>query len=402
MDSANPNEIIDKHDFCSKEAENVRVITSKMKLYPPDSQYIDKCFQSILNLAREGDIGTESISYILYYMKQRIGSYDICEMSCDIYYEIARRSNRNRVGCVDAVPVIVVALGKFIHSTEFCKRALVALSEINGEDLGLWRKCAESDCFSLYMSILKKRKTSSDLCRYACIGLVKMLASPHPYFTTPNRHDADRVFSNGGIEVLLDILDYHFYNDDIGIYVSTAIEYITGLCSETSTKCVKAGIVPIIIDIIEQKKHNASLVESVCSILLNISDYGLIGGEDVKETISVLINVLKEHAYNETICLVVTLTLINIGGGNMDCALENMATDALVSVQNIHENNPKIIADTGKLLHLIATKDVCLHPHVLSPASHQGYCDICKSMAAKFMGCRECDYDQCLLCAANY
>ena len=397
MDSVKPNEILDKQDFCSAEAKRVWTLTSNMKFYPPDSYHIDDCFHSILRLARKNDIGTGSVPFISYYMNQRLGSYNICATACDIYYEIARRNDSNRICCEDSVPVIVKALGKFVQTPEFCERALAVICEINGGDLRLWRRCAESDCFPLFMTILKNHKTWPDLCRYACNGLVKMLASPHPDLANPNYVDADRVFSDGGVGVLIGIMDYHFSREEVCIYASKAIEYITGLCSNSCVDCVKAGIVPIILDIIDKKK-NATLVESVCTVMSNISDYDLIGGEDVKETIPVLIKALKEHVYSTNICSALSLTLLNIMGRNVDCVQKDTTTEALVAVQDIHVDNAKIIADTGKVLHLIAVRDTGIHPHKLSPVSHQGYCDICKSLATQFMGCRDCDYDECLLC----
>jgi hypothetical protein len=350
---------------------------------PPNIEPIDEVAENILTIA---DI---------------LNTRETCYAAISSLFDLASKCDEIRIECADAVPVIMGALKNRIGDYEFCRNGMATLRKIIGTDDGLlWRACAEAGGFHFFVNILKKYKGDIYVCKLACVGLAGMLEAPHPDLLTPNYPDVDRVSDAGGIEALVDTMNRYFNSEDICVAACTALGRIVELSGRCADKCVKAGLVPVFLDIIDYKSNCESLVERACYVLLHISNYKLLSDDECKDAISLVVQTIKK-AYNPLLCLVLTKLVTDIvsqKAAYVTVARESGAYDIYISAQQTHMDESDVVACLGKALHSIADKSFAPHMHVLEKATHYGVCDICGSSAGDFMGCRECDYDECLLC----
>jgi len=280
---------------------------------------------------------------------------------------------------------------------EACQTAFIEIIDPSPANVNPWRKCVEADGIPLIISLLKKNMTIVSVCKDASLTLTKMLASPHPDLKSPNWHDLDCVIAEDGIKTLVSIMNWHFDNIDICVNACQVLGLIASL---SGIKCVKAGLIPLLIDLIDEKCESESLMEQVSNLLFHITDTCyLFDGFNIA-LITPIIKILEYHPYNTAICDAAVSALKNIISlktAYSKIAVENFARDALITIQDNHPIGT--IKSLNSVLHMIAKKDFEQHPHDLIAITNYNHsCDICGAMSGNFMNCEECDYDECMLC----
>jgi len=280
---------------------------------------------------------------------------------------------------------------------EACQTAYIEIIDPSPANVNPWRKCVEADGISLIISLLKKNMTIVSVCKDASLTLTKMLASPHPDLKSPNWPDVDCVIAEDGIKTLVSIMFRHFDNIDVCVNACQVLGLIALL---SGIKCVEADIIPLLIDLIDEKCENEILMEHVSNLLFHITETCYLIDEDNEELIIPIIKILEYHPYNTAICDAAVSTLKNIISRNdsyLKIAVENFARDALITVQDNHPIGT--IQSLNSVLHKIAKKDFEQHPHDLIAITNYNHsCDICGAMSGNYMNCKGCDYDECMLC----
>jgi len=240
--------------------------------------------QQIMSLQNPNEDVEIDISRLMKSVNTRENSYtNISEL-----LQLASKSETQKAKCAAAVPFIMEALENRVGDYEFCVMAVAALVQIIDVDDGqLWRTCAEAGGYVFFVNILKKYRGDTYLCKQACVCLAAMLKAPHPDLLTPNYHDVDRVCNVGGIEALVDTIDKYFKSEDICLAACKALRLIVELSWRFANICVEAGLVPVLLDLIEMKCHSENLVACATSILLDISKYGLLDDAERKEVMTI-------------------------------------------------------------------------------------------------------------------
>lgn len=261
----------------------------------------------------------------------------------------------------------------------------------------MWRACVEAGGLPVFVTMLKRHKTTAHICKNAALGLAYMLGSPHPDLLSPNYHDIDALIAADGINALLDVLDHHFAHTDICVNTCEALALIASLAAQ---QCVDSDIIPLLLDLAESKSYEATLMRHISNLLYQISKNCALTDTDYKAILRLTITVLEDFPYNTEICSAAGSALASIVTTNPAYpafALEHNARDALLTVQNSHAHGQ--VASLHRALHSIAEKTFEQHPHVLSAHTNNHHsCDICEASADNFMGCRTCDYDECMMC----
>lgn len=268
---------------------------------------------------------------------------------------------------------------------------------IDPKNKNIWRECVKAGGFPIIFSLIRKKKYVELVCENASVILTKMLTSPHPDLLSPNFPDIDCVIAENGIETLVDIIDYHFDNIEVCV---NACQFLGAIASLTGIECVKADIIPLLIELIDSKCQNEILMKEVSNLIFQITETCYLTDILYESIIPSIITILEYYPYNTVICNAVVSTLNNIINRNAlysQIAVQNNARDALIAVRNNHPIGT--VPSLNKVLHSIAKKNFKKHPHdllVLNDDNHS--CDICGAMTGNFMNCNECDYDECMLC----
>lgn len=370
-----------------------------------NNMYIDEFIDILSKLSKKTDIRVKNVPIIISMMKKCMHNSNNYYMLCELLFQIVSQNNNTKEIYIDVIPVIISSMKYWIKNNNICKINMNTLFEIIGNNSELWRQCADAGGFSLFVDILKQNKY---LCKDACIGLVNMLNSPHPDLITPNYHDAERICDNDGIKVLIDTLDHNFNDYEICEDICKILEYITSLSHKLTFDCVKLELIPILLDLLENYNNfnnNTYIITYSCNIIFYIYNYGLVDDYNCKKIIPIIVKLLINFTFYSDICLISSSILTLIIDKNEEYALIALnaeARNALIIVQQNNQDNDNLITITGKALHCIADKKFKTHPHTLNTRIHCGYCDICGSNAKKFMGCYQCDYDECMLCTIKY
>jgi hypothetical protein len=157
---------------------------------------------------------------------------------------------------------------------------------------------------------------------------------------------------------------------------------------------------PLLLDLATSKSYDTALMKHVTNLLYIISKNCALTDTDYKAIIRQTLTVLELNPHNTVICdkAVSALTTILTKDPSYPAfAREHNASTVLLTVQNNQDRGA--IADLNSALHSIAEKDTQPHSHVLRAHSSDTHsCDICEAYAGNFMGCKRCDYDECMLC----